>query len=57
MADIVNLNKFRKARERQDALRQAEENRIRFGLKKSTRDKTREEAEKALKDLDGKELD
>lgn len=36
-AEIVNLNKVRKAKERAEKERQAEENRIRFGLPKEER--------------------
>ena len=57
MADIVNLNRFRKARERQEAQRLAEENRVRFGLKKAERNKILGETVKTETDLDGKRLD
>jgi hypothetical protein len=36
-AEIVNLNKVRKAKEREAKQRQAEENRVRFGLPKDER--------------------
>ncbi len=39
-AEIVNLNKFRKARERADAAKQAEENRFRFGRTKAEKDRS-----------------
>lgn len=57
MAEIVNLNRFRKTREREEARQRAEENRVRFGQKKSEREKANGEASKAEKDLDGKRLD
>jgi hypothetical protein len=57
MADIVNLNQFRKKRDRQDAERQAAVNRERFGQRKDARAKTARELEKAKKELDDKRLD
>jgi hypothetical protein len=57
MAEVVNLNRFRKERRRQEAARIAEENRARFGRPKSERNKTEGEQAKADKDLDGKRLD
>jgi Domain of unknown function (DUF4169) len=57
MADIVNLNQFRKKRDRRDAERQAAVNRERFGQRKDLRGKTAHELEKAKKDLDDKRLD
>jgi hypothetical protein len=57
MADIVNLNQFRKKRDRHVAERRAAENRSRFGQTKDTRNKTAREAEKVKKELDDKRLD
>ena len=57
MADVINLNKARKARDRQDAKATAAENRVRFGQAKPARDKARKEAERTRQDLDGKKLD
>jgi hypothetical protein len=57
MADIVNLNQFRKKRDRRAAEVQAAANRERFGQRKDTRGKTARELEKAKKDLDDKRLD
>jgi hypothetical protein len=57
MGDVVNLNKFRKARERQAAENLAAENRVRFGQPKDAKTKLRTEAEQAQKDLDGKRVD
>jgi hypothetical protein len=57
MADIVNLNQFRKKRDRRDAERQAAANRERFGQRKDTRSKTARELEKAKKDLDDKQIE
>lgn len=56
MSDIVNLNKFRKAKARQDKEKRAEQNRIAFGTPKAVRDA--DAANKALQDkkLSGKKL-
>jgi hypothetical protein len=57
MGDVVNLNKFRKARDRRTAEEQAAENRVRFGLPKDVKGKLRSDADQTQKDLDGKRLD
>ncbi len=57
MGEVINLNKARKAKVRDDRSRQAAENRIRFGQTKIERVKAKSEAEKTLKDHKGKELD
>ncbi len=51
-AEIINLNKVRKAKERADKERRAEENRIRHGRTKAER-----EAEEAQRALDTAHLD
>jgi hypothetical protein len=53
MAEIVNLNKARKARAKAEAGQQAEANRAKFGRTKAEKD--REAAEQARRDalLDG----
>lgn len=56
MGDLVNLNRFRKGRRRQEAEKQAAENRVRFGLTKAAKEKLRGESEKAGTTLDGKRL-
>ncbi len=48
MADIENLNKFRKARAKIEAEREATENRVKFGRTKAQRNA--EKAEKARED-------
>jgi hypothetical protein len=55
VADIVNLNKARKAKAKTDAKTRAAENRTRFGETKA--DKTKRDAERTLQDkrLDGHE--
>lgn len=57
MADVVNLNQYRKQRARRAHQKRAAENRNRFGRSKPEQEKARHEAEKAAKDLDNKRLD
>jgi hypothetical protein len=57
MGDVVNLNKFRKAREQRRTEAQAAENRVRYGQPKDAKAKAQRDAEQANKDLDGKRLD
>ena len=54
MAEIVNLNKARKARARAEAARQAEENRVRFGRTRHERDTAATLVDKARRDLEAK---
>jgi hypothetical protein len=56
MAEIVNLRRARKQRARQDADKQAEQNRITFGRSKTERLVTQAEREKAARALDGHRL-
>lgn len=57
MAEIVNLNRFRKAAAKQEATRQADANRVKFGRDKATkaRDTEAERRRQAL--LDGAALE
>ena len=57
MADIVNLNQFRKKRDRRGAEKRAAENRRRFGVSKDERTKAQREADKLQKELDDKRLE
>lgn len=57
MAEPVNLNRFRKAKRRADAQKQAAENRVAFGRTKAERDIERLKTEKAARELDQKRLD
>lgn len=57
MADVINLNRFRKKRARDTARKTAAEHRVRFGRDQGDRVKTQREAEKATKDLDDKRLE
>ena len=51
-SNVVNLNRFRKKKQREDKAKQAETNRIRHGRTQAEKD--RERAERAI---DGKRLD
>lgn len=57
MAELINLNKARKARARADAERQAAENRVRFGRSKAQKTQDATEAEAMRRKLDGLKLD
>lgn len=57
MAEIVNLNKARKAQARQQAKVQAAANRAKFGQDKASRAQVEKTGTRAAKDLDGKKLD
>jgi hypothetical protein len=52
MADVVNLNRFRKRKARETAEREAEENRVRFGRTKAQKQRDAAEAEAAQRRLD-----
>jgi hypothetical protein len=52
MADVVNLNRFRKRKARETAERQAEENRVRFGRSKTEKQRDAMEALEAQRRLD-----
>jgi hypothetical protein len=53
MNNVVNLNKARKTRDRQDARDLARENRVKFGRAKGEKATVKSEAEKAERALDG----
>ena len=57
MAEPVNLNRFRKAKRRADAQKQAAENRVAFGRTKAERDIEQLKTEKATRELDQKRID
>lgn len=56
-ADVVNLNRARKAQVRAAKERRAAENRVRFGQPKPARAKRDAEKKRARRDLDGKKID
>jgi hypothetical protein len=53
MAEIVNLKRARKAKERATKERRAQENRAKFGLSKAERERSAKLDELAAKRLDG----
>lgn len=57
MAEIINLRKARKAKERSSAEKQAEENRIRFGQTKQEKTVRKLEKARADKALDASKRD
>lgn len=57
MAEVVNLNRFRKAKLRAEDERQAAENRVRFGRGKARRKAEDKEAERQAGRLDEKKLE
>lgn len=52
MAEIVNLNRYRKAREKERAKTAAEENRVRFGRTKSEKLSDADERNRNARTLD-----
>lgn len=57
MGEIVNLNKARKARDKAEAKRAADANRLTFGRTKAERQTTQKEREHDAARLDGHKLD
>ncbi len=57
MAKVTNLNRFRKARARTDKVRQAEENRAKFGRTKADKTTAATRKTRASSHLDGHKLD
>jgi hypothetical protein len=57
VAELINLRRARKARDRAEAEKDAEANRRKFGRSKAEHAQTEAEAERAARDLEGKKLD
>ncbi|MBP2298668.1 DUF4169 family protein [Azospirillum picis] len=57
MGDVVNLNRFRKSRDRAERTKEADANRVRFGRTKAEKDRDRLEADRRARTLDGQKLD
>ena len=53
MSNVINLNKARKVKDRQEARDQAKENRVKFGRAKTEKTSAKAEADKARRALDG----
>lgn len=56
MGDVINLNRFRKSREKDQKSRQAEQNRRIHGLDKGEKQHHAVKKETAERELDGKKL-
>lgn len=52
MAEIVNLNRFRKAKQRSEAQQRATENRVRFGRSKAEKASDRDDSRRREQALD-----
>lgn len=57
MAEIINLNRFKKERDRAAKAKTADENRARFGRSKEDREHAEANARKAEKSLDDKKIE
>lgn len=57
MAEVINLNRFRKAKAKAEAAAEAKANRTRFGRNKEQKREDNRAKEQAVKDLDGKKLE
>ena len=55
MAEIVNLNQYRKKAARTAKRQQADENAVKFGRTKAEKDAQAKTSDKAKRDLDGHE--
>ena len=56
-SNVVNLNRFRKKKQRDERAKQAEINRIRHGRTQAEKDRERTERERAARTIDGKRLE
>ncbi|WP_025898276.1 DUF4169 family protein [Sneathiella glossodoripedis] len=57
MSNVVNLNKFRKAKKKDAKEKQASENRVKYGRSKAEKVTESKQNSNAIKELDGKKLD
>ena len=57
MGDVINLNRYRKAKARAEKARLAEANRARHGRTRSDKQVAKHEQERQVAELDGKRLD
>ena len=57
MAEIINLNRFKKERDRAAKAKTADENRARFGRSKEERERAEANTRKAEKSLDDKKIE
>lgn len=54
MSSVTNLNQFRKTKARAEKRAKADENSVKFGRTKAQKALEKAQAEKAMRDLDGK---
>lgn len=57
MTKIINLNRFRKKKKREEAAQTADENRAKFGRTKAQKNKDTVEKEQAASHLEGHKID
>lgn len=57
MGQVINLNKARKARDKAEARRAADANRLAFGRSRAERETTQKERDRDAVRLDGHKLD
>ncbi|PIE15482.1 MAG: DUF4169 domain-containing protein [Rhodobacterales bacterium] len=57
MSNVTNLNQFRKQKARADKKTRADANAAKFGRTRAEKELEQAQAEKARRDLDGKERD
>jgi len=57
MGDVINLNKWKKKKAREEKAKRADENRLRNGLSSAERRLAEKKKELAAKQLDGHKLD
>ncbi|NFV79545.1 DUF4169 family protein [Magnetospirillum aberrantis] len=57
MAEIVNLNRWRKAKAKEEKTKQADANRVAFGRTKAEKEAARQAAELLKRGLDGKKVE
>ena len=55
--NAINLNRFRKKKQREEKAKQAEINRVRHGRTQAEKDRERLERERAVRLIDGKRLE
>lgn len=53
MSNVINLNRARKAKTRDNKRQQADENAVKFGRTKAQKDLEKKRADKSVRDLDG----
>jgi len=56
-SNVVNLNRFRKKKQREEKAKQAEINRIKHGRTKAERERERVERERVSRGIEGKRLE